>query len=168
MEQKEKKISSASYLLNFYLTIENLNAFVAQYSNLILFLGQKYKGLEANDFSKMEQKDKEQLVTTNENTRSLIVQAFIKFDSLKETLKPFKAAEKKVNDLYVKIDNNFFSDRADYLEFAKLLNKLFSDSVIHEVLENQQDIYKDFMTQSGGGSASEWTYFEWECLKNKV
>ena len=151
MEQKEKKVSSASYLVNFYLTLENLNAYVAQYINLITFLNQKYKGLDVEQYSKaLEQKDKEMLITVNESVRSFIIQSYIKFESLKGIFKDFKKSEKALNTSYETIDKQFYSDKTIYLQYCMELNKIFAESIIQEVLENQQDIYNDFMSKPAG------------------
>lgn len=132
-KKDEKKVTAASYILQFYTEIQLLNDYYAQYVNLLLELENKYK-----DTEKATDEEKAVLINATQQVRHTAIKTFIEYKSLVFALKKEENDDIKTSIDLIKKD---FIIKRDVLEdYVIKLNAVLVDEVIKKLLETTEDI----------------------------
>lgn len=160
---KEQEVIAKSYLESFYIDVEELTNYWANYLNNLLYLNTKYFNKEKIaelkktrtdvTIEKLKQEllqycddnEKQSLITLATNIRIVIARCYARFNSLKQKIDSFKEKEKKLDTLFKSLTNieeaNFLPSNESLQEFVFNLHELLTTSVIQDALSDPQNIY---------------------------
>jgi len=136
----EQKTAAASFIINFYTLSVNLKDQYAKYENLLIELEAKYKNV---DMSKLEEPDKNNLLTNMQNLRYFIIMSYVDYKTLFDyfTIQDQKLKEDPNITLSIdKLRSQVIIKRQDALDYVIGINRFLLSSVIKKLLESSQDI----------------------------
>lgn len=144
----EEKTVAASYIINFYEQVTNLNHTVAQHINVMTELKSKYDGSE----DKLNEVEKKTVIDSSHYVRYAVVQCYIQYSSIIDNLqeKHDKSDVEQRNNiirLYNIIKSNTIIKIEDAEGMATEMNKIMIKKVIKNLLETSQDLI-DKVSQS--------------------
>lgn len=136
----EEKTAGASYILQFYASVQNLTHWYSLYFNFLLESGAKYS---AN--SQYTEQDQEAFKGYITNMRYYLTQCNIGYMALKKTV--FKE-NLELEQLYKDVNKTFIINIDDIGRVVIAYNQLLVSEVMRSLLENSQDIINNIY---GGG-----------------
>lgn len=144
----EKKYAAASYIINFYQSVDELTKIYATYSNVILELinriGKENLKEQINQAS-MDDTEKQVLMNTLANVRYWIHKVWIQYKSIIGSIN--KEDEQNLQETYDKIKNDFVIELQDFEKLTEGLNKFLLQEIVDKLLQNSdqyiQELYKN-------------------------
>jgi hypothetical protein len=148
----DNKKVAIDYLYTFYLDLKQLNN---QYATYLNYLKELQFLLNGNDLSNSEMdingidetyiKD---LMVKVQQARYYITQINLQFNIISKKIK-IKEQEQlnKLKEIYNKLNNKFIFNLDDFYSYVLLINELVFESVIEELLTNQNEILKEMYSE---------------------
>lgn len=132
---KEKNITGASYLIQFYNRVINLNEFAGNYKNILtelyMVFGEELKGF------KPEFKDTVITVTQNLRQEINVTHTMLKaINSVIEEKHQIKIDEKLLQEL----NNKFMMERDSVTQYVDLINGFLVKQIISDLLVNSRNL----------------------------
>jgi hypothetical protein len=131
----DKKITGASYIIQFYQQVMSLNQYYSLYLNQFLYMDNKY----GNDWvSSAEEMDKNAMLNNMQNLRYVAHNCFIQFQAI--LLDLGKSPDPKLTEVYYNIRNNFNINRAEMELFVIGVNSFLVKDTIRNLVTTSQDL----------------------------
>lgn len=138
---QEKKVTSASYIIEFYSDVQILNGKYSVYNNYLLEIRNKYDNKED---LKLDDEDKKLLLNAVQECRYYITKTFISYVTISKVLATKKV---KIRDLTTElkeladsINKNLIDVKEEVNDYVLLINEALLQEVIGELLETSQQI----------------------------
>lgn len=137
-EISEEKTAAASYILNFYQLVQNLNHNYSAYLNRVIELEHAQKA------GKAQHEDMHSILELSQNIRYYCTQGYIHYCTIMEGLN--KEQDKKVQEKYEAILKQLIINREDIRDYVVALNLVLMKDIIKRLLESSQDILSNIMS----------------------
>lgn len=134
----EKKTAAASYILNFYKEVNNLNHYYSQYLNAMIELENKY-GQKYSD--KINDSEKVALMNFIQLCRYTSHKCYIQYKAITGAIN--QKEDKKVLNAYLKVKTDLVIKREDLENFVVSLNSFLIKDIIQNLLESSQGLVSD-------------------------
>lgn len=133
----ERKIAGASYVLNFYQAVEQLNNNYVAYCNFVAELEQRSSTGFAGDME-----SRQILIQLLQNLRQDIKLTYIKYVAIKSATDNHDE-NKQLEGSYLHCMEHFVFERSEVEKYVKELNKFMLLDVIHSLLQNSETIIQE-------------------------
>ena len=138
---QEEKLVSASYIVQLYNDLENLNNTYPIYVNALTSLKSKYKKEDLSEgVEDLEEQEKQELILIVNTLRALAIKSFIRIKTLEDKLTIKKEKLEKLENLHKHIKESLLPLEDSVLEYVIGVNKVFSNSVMSEIFLKATDI----------------------------
>jgi hypothetical protein len=139
----EKKAIGVSYVMGFYVEVEQITSLLAQYVNFMLQLEQRYsKAIDKIDDSERELLD--QLLQT---IRLYIIKTQIKANVIHRGITKNKVNHTLIDSLANSIKNSYIIDRKELEKYIFELNLFVTQDIITDIITNNQEIVSQIYGQ---------------------
>jgi len=138
-EANEKKQAAASYIINFYNQVIQLNDSYSKFLNLLVELEYKYG--EKDFINKADDAEKNSLIESSRIIRYVSTNAFIQYKVIRESIDKLND-EKSIKELetkYYTIRDKVIPSRNDLQDYVITLNKFLVTNIIQELLTNSSE-----------------------------
>lgn len=136
MSQPSEVQTGVSYVVSFYINVQQLTDFLARYADFLLRL--KNQRVQNDSGIKLSDEDKQETQQICMNIRFLSQKCYIGYMSLCKASK--KETDKELIETYNKIKNSIVVVEADVEKLVMLLNLYLLQDVVKNILESNQDI----------------------------
>lgn len=143
----EKKVTGASYLINFFKDVQLLTHHNAQYLNILLELENRYP----EDISKMDDQHKTIYIQWVQNLRYYAYKCWIGFRSLQNELKINDESKNQAEKIYKHIKSDFSLNREELEDYVVFFNEIIvqqadlkkllesSESYVNSIFESDKE-----------------------------
>lgn len=137
VQQQEEKATAASYIINFFTDSEQLRHTLSQYINVITELKATYK-----DFDKLDEQHKHILKESNQFFRYYANMVYVQYKSIIMAIPKLKEEkqEKRIDELYKNIRDNFIIKIEDAEEYTQHINMILIKNIMRDLLESSTEI----------------------------
>lgn len=138
----EEKTAAASYILNFYQTVQNLNHNYSTYLNHLILLENASKG-EDKEAKAATVGNRSQLLELVQSIRYYCTQAYINYCTIMEGIS--KETDDKIEKNYNALLNQLVPDRNMVKNFVVSMNTSLMKDIVKRLLESSQDVLNNLM-----------------------
>jgi hypothetical protein len=143
--QTENKTIGVSYVVGYYIEVEQITTLLAQYINYFLELEQKYG---SDNINKIDEAEKDALNNLIQNIRHLVIKTKIKTNVIYRSINKVKVDHPDIKKLSEHIVSNFIIDRKILNEYVMELNLFVTQDVIQSLIVNNQEIVSQIYNQN--------------------
>jgi hypothetical protein len=143
--QTENKTIGVSYVVGYYIEVEQLTTLLAQYINYFLELEQKY-GVEG--IGKIDEAEKDLLNNLLQSIRHLVIKTKMKTNVIYRSINKSKLDHPDIKKLSDHIISTFIIDRKILNEYVMELNLFVTQDVIQSLIVNNQEIVSQIYNQN--------------------
>lgn len=136
---EDSKIVAASYIIQFYNDLENLNTAYPYYiNNLIRILG-RY-GTDEEALGQMEDNEKNEVQSNADAVKTYIIRSYIRYEALREDLKNVKDEDTTKLKAYMDAATiKILPERKDVEGYVIALNRVFTSTIMYDFLNTSKD-----------------------------
>lgn len=139
MSNNEKKVVGASYIVNFFETISNLNHYFCQYSNLLLEIKTKYSCEDEIVLKNFDDEDKNMLINMVQTLRYYSKMFYIQYNSLFKALK--LEEDKQIKTIYGAIAKSYIPVEDNVFKYVTIANSILLNDVVKDLLVSSQSLF---------------------------
>jgi adenylate kinase len=138
----EEKTAGASYVLNFFSNVMQLNHYYANYENLMIELATKY----AKEAGKETPEDKDSIRNFCQTLRYYATQAYIGYRAIMGGIG--KPIDSELLKLHINIKESYVLSREEIEAYVIKMNSVIMNTVIKDILQNSQDLLNEIYNTS--------------------
>ena len=146
--KNEKEQAAASYIIEFYQSVQLMTHEHANYVNTLVFLNNKYGDLKDK---RMEDQDDAALKERVQILRHCYIKGYLIISSIRMALKIENNETKELKELYENIKKDFIIKTEDSEKFVTIMNKHLLSDILNNLVKTSQDflnkMYDDTRTE---------------------
>lgn len=138
--------AGASYILQFFSEVMNMNSYYSNYKRLIQYNeNQTSKDTLSSNEGALSEDEIKTLNAVTQNLNYTIDQTYIMSQALSKKIKSFQ--NDKIKKLYEETNKQQIPLRKNIEEYVIIINQAFVDDIVQKLLINSKEIYNKLQQQ---------------------